>query len=77
MLVSLSKRYHGCQRYVAGHDAFVVGGTVRDIILGNTPKDVDLITSATLQQVLLQCLSMHEFGLNLSCMQMTCVLLTA
>ena len=40
--------------YVAGHDAFVVGGTVRDIILGNIPKDVDLITSATLQQVLLQ-----------------------
>lgn len=35
----------------AGHDVFVVGGTVRDLLLEQEPKDLDLITTATLQQV--------------------------
>ncbi|GMH33397.1 hypothetical protein BSKO_01231 [Bryopsis sp. KO-2023] len=35
----------------AGHVAFLVGGTVRDLILGRTPKDIDIITSAELNQV--------------------------
>ena len=35
----------------AGHDVFVVGGTVRDLTIGVVPKDVDLLTSAPLKQV--------------------------
>ena len=35
----------------AGHDVFVVGGTVRDLLLDQQPKDLDLVTTATLQQV--------------------------
>lgn len=35
----------------AGHEAYVVGGTVRDILLGGTPKDYDLLTSAEPHQV--------------------------
>ncbi len=34
-----------------GHDVFVVGGTVRDLLLDQVPKDVDLTTSASLVQV--------------------------
>ena len=34
-----------------GHEAFIVGGCVRDIILGNTPKDWDITTSATPYEV--------------------------
>jgi poly(A) polymerase len=35
----------------AGHTAFVVGGAVRDAILGWQPKDFDVATSATPEQV--------------------------
>jgi poly(A) polymerase len=35
----------------AGHTAFVVGGAVRDLLLGFTPKDYDVATSATPEQV--------------------------
>lgn len=35
----------------AGHEAYVVGGTVRDLLLGGTPKDFDLLTSAEPHQV--------------------------
>jgi poly(A) polymerase len=35
----------------AGHDAFIVGGAVRDLILGIAPKDFDVATSATPEQV--------------------------
>lgn len=31
----------------AGHLAYVVGGCVRDALLGRTPKDWDICTSAT------------------------------
>ena len=31
----------------AGHKAYVVGGGVRDILLGKRPKDFDLVTDAT------------------------------
>lgn len=34
-----------------GHDVFVVGGAVRDLLLNQVPKDVDLTTSASLVQV--------------------------
>ena len=36
----------------AGHRAYVVGGCVRDGLLGRVPHDWDLCTSATPQQVL-------------------------
>lgn len=35
----------------AGHQAFLVGGCVRDILRGEPPKDFDLATSATPEQV--------------------------
>ncbi|HEX7928760.1 MAG TPA: hypothetical protein VF678_14285 [bacterium] len=34
-----------------GHQALLVGGAVRDILLGRTPKDFDLVTSARPEQV--------------------------
>ncbi len=35
----------------AGHATFVVGGAVRDLLLGRRPKDFDIATSATPEQV--------------------------
>jgi len=35
----------------AGHAAFVVGGAARDLLLGRRPKDFDIATSATPEQV--------------------------
>ena len=35
----------------AGFKAFIVGGAVRDLLLGITPKDFDLATDATPEQV--------------------------
>ena len=35
----------------AGHSAYVVGGCVRDSLLGLTPKDWDLCTSALPEQI--------------------------
>jgi len=35
----------------AGYDAFVVGGAVRDLLLGRHPKDFDVATNATPEQV--------------------------
>jgi poly(A) polymerase len=35
----------------AGHAAFVVGGAVRDLLLGRRPKDFDIATSATPEEV--------------------------
>lgn len=35
----------------AGYEAYVVGGCVRDSILGRTPGDWDITTSASPQQV--------------------------
>jgi hypothetical protein len=34
----------------AGHEVYVVGGTVRDLLLGGTPKDYDILSSAELHQ---------------------------
>jgi len=36
----------------SGHEAAVVGGAVRDLLLGQAPKDWDLVTSATPEEVL-------------------------
>jgi poly(A) polymerase len=35
----------------AGYEAFLVGGSVRDLLLGITPKDFDVATNATPEQV--------------------------
>jgi len=35
----------------AGHEAYVVGGAVRDLVLGMRPKDFDVATNATPEQV--------------------------
>ena len=35
----------------AGHEAYVVGGAVRDLLLGMRPKDFDVATDATPEQV--------------------------
>ena len=35
----------------AGYDAFLVGGCVRDLLLKKTPKDFDVVTTASLKQV--------------------------
>ncbi|KAL4440032.1 hypothetical protein ABPG75_003033 [Micractinium tetrahymenae] len=35
----------------AGHEAYIVGGTIRDLLLGGTPKDYDILSSAELHQI--------------------------
>lgn len=35
----------------AGYEAYVVGGAVRDLLLGLRPKDFDVATNATPEQV--------------------------
>ena len=35
----------------AGHEAFLVGGCVRDLIRGVTPQDFDIVTSARPEEV--------------------------
>jgi len=34
-----------------GFDAYLVGGCIRDILLGQQPKDFDVVTNATPEQV--------------------------
>ncbi|NQZ10472.1 MAG: polynucleotide adenylyltransferase PcnB [Algicola sp.] len=34
-----------------GYEAYLVGGCIRDILLGKTPKDFDVVTNATPEQV--------------------------
>ena len=40
-----------CHLTLVGHDVYLVGGCVRDLILKQTPKDFDIITSADLKEV--------------------------
>ena len=35
----------------AGYEAYLVGGCIRDLLLDNTPKDFDVATNATPEQV--------------------------
>jgi tRNA nucleotidyltransferase (CCA-adding enzyme) len=35
----------------AGHESYVVGGAVRDALMGKTPKDFDIVTSAHPKQI--------------------------
>ena len=45
-----------------GHQAYLVGGCVRDIILGRTPNDWDICTDATPErmELLVHCMIIHE-----------------
>ncbi|RMZ55524.1 hypothetical protein APUTEX25_000107, partial [Auxenochlorella protothecoides] len=36
---------------LAGHDTYLVGGAIRDVLLGGTPKDTDILTTATTKEV--------------------------
>jgi len=36
----------------AGYQSFIVGGTVRDILMGKTPNDCDIATDATPEQII-------------------------
>lgn len=36
----------------AGYEAFLVGGCVRDLFMGNAPKDYDITTNATPEQII-------------------------
>ena len=36
---------------IAGHEAYIVGGCVRDTLMGRVPKDWDINTSARPEQV--------------------------
>ena len=49
----------------AGFEAFVVGGCVRDALLGKTPKDWDITTNATYDQIL-NCLGDDVFVLPIA-----------
>jgi poly(A) polymerase len=71
----VSTTYAGIAREIAGqlrnhgYQAFLVGGCVRDLVLGRVPKDYDLSTDATPQQVLAlfpgsECVGAH-FGVVL------------
>jgi len=46
---SAKKVLHRLNR--SGHDAYLVGGGVRDLLLGGKPKDFDIATSATPEEV--------------------------
>lgn len=35
-----------------GYEGYIVGGAVRDILLGQTPKDFDIVTNATPEQIM-------------------------
>ncbi len=35
----------------AGYEAYIVGGSVRDLLLGKSPKDFDIATDATPEEV--------------------------
>ena len=54
--ISSERISHGALRTVeglqkAGYQAYVVGGAVRDLLLGKSPKDFDVATNATPEQV--------------------------
>lgn len=37
--------------HASGYEAYIVGGAVRDVLLGRAPKDIDIVTSARPQEV--------------------------
>jgi hypothetical protein len=51
IIYRLFEMLRNCFLLVAGYDVYLVGGCVRDLILKQTPKDFDIITSAELKEV--------------------------
>ncbi|MBQ4481371.1 MAG: hypothetical protein II943_12130 [Victivallales bacterium] len=39
------------QLVASGHEAYIVGGAIRDLLLNETPKDYDIATSATPEEI--------------------------
>lgn len=60
----LSAAVHILDRIMAeGYQAYIVGGAVRDIIMGEKPKDVDIATNMPVQ-ILDTMFSTHDIGKN-------------
>ena len=56
----------------AGFEAYVVGGAVRDLLLGRQPEDYDITTNARPEQVLKLCQAkgwhtVDQLGHNFGC----------
>ena len=49
---------------LSGHEVYLVGGCVRDLILQKTPKDFDVITTADLKEVSDMSVSSCFYSLN-------------
>ena len=49
--ISASARYVCEKLQKSGYRAYIVGGAVRDLVLGLAPKDFDIATEATPEQV--------------------------
>ena len=45
--VSANARSVVTQLQKAGYETYIVGGAIRDMLLGRTPKDFDISTAAT------------------------------
>ena len=60
---------HEFARY--GHDAYLVGGCVRDIILGRTPHDWDICTDATPEkmELIVHCIIKREEDIERYCQE--------
>ncbi len=50
--IPLNIRQVALALHLAGHEAYFVGGCVRDLILGIVPKDYDITTNATPEQII-------------------------
>jgi len=50
------------QKFITGFQAYLVGGCVRDLLLKRVPKDFDVITTASLEQVLVHSNIMINFS---------------
>jgi tRNA nucleotidyltransferase/poly(A) polymerase len=46
-----ARHRRGAHAQEAGYEAYIVGGAVRDLLLGLRPKDFDVATNATPEQV--------------------------
>ena len=56
----------------AGHEAYIAGGAVRDLLLGRTPGDFDVTTSATPEETAAVCRAhgiktVDNLGQNFGC----------
>ena len=49
--VSANARSVVTQLQKAGYETYIVGGAIRDMLLGRTPKDFDISTAATPEEI--------------------------